>query len=82
MDCQMPEMDGFQATREIRTLGGALIDLPIIAMTANAMEGDRNRCIESGMNDYISKPVGKAELERILGGYESKCADHAAGQKG
>jgi signal transduction histidine kinase/CheY-like chemotaxis protein len=65
MDCQMPVMDGFEATQRIREQG-ALHKLPIIAMTANVMEGDREKCIEAGMNDYIGKPVIEADLKRTL----------------
>jgi CheY-like chemotaxis protein/HPt (histidine-containing phosphotransfer) domain-containing protein len=67
MDCQMPEMDGFQATSEIRkaeVLTGRRV--PIIAMTANAMEGDRDKCISAGMDDYISKPVDPKKLQMVL----------------
>ncbi len=69
MDCQMPEMDGFEATRVIRqkniqALNGGV--LPVIAMTANVMEGDRQGCLDAGMNDYIGKPVKIDELETVL----------------
>ena len=64
MDCQMPEMDGFEATEKIRARGQGRI--PIIAVTANAMAGDRERCLASGMNDYISKPVTPEKIEGIL----------------
>jgi CheY-like chemotaxis protein len=59
MDCQMPELDGFDATRAIRGPDSPVLDsnIPIIAMTANAMKGDRERCLEAGMDDYIAKPV-------------------------
>ena len=69
MDCQMPEMDGFDATREIRKLDIKTLNeqrLPIVAMTANVMSGDRERCLEVGMDDYIGKPVQRDHLEAVL----------------
>ena len=65
MDCQMPVLDGFAATRQIREQG-RFVALPIIAMTANVMEGDRDKCIDAGMNDYIGKPVVAADLRKTL----------------
>jgi two-component system sensor histidine kinase/response regulator len=67
MDVQMPEMDGIEATRAIRTQEeGTDRHVRIVAMTAHAMKGDRERCLDSGMDDYLSKPVQKAELIRVL----------------
>lgn len=65
MDVQMPVMDGFEATRRIRAQP-AFRQLPVIAMTANAMKGDKNRCLQAGMNDYISKPVSQELLYQTL----------------
>jgi len=65
MDCQMPVMDGFEATQRIRQQD-VLLKLPVIAMTANVMEGDREKCIQAGMNDYIGKPVVEADLKKTL----------------
>ncbi|MDB9315220.1 PAS domain-containing protein [Spirulina sp. CS-785/01] len=68
MDCQMPEMDGYEASRRIRQGQGGDRNqsIPIIAMTANAMQGDREKCLEAGMNDYLAKPVNAQALEQML----------------
>ena len=72
MDCQMPEMDGFTAAREIRRRVSArelASSIPIIALTANALKGDRERCLESGMDDYLTKPVEVHQLRSKLEQY-------------
>jgi len=69
MDCVMPEVDGFEATRQIRARERSGGHVSIVAMTANAMEGDREACLRAGMDDYIAKPVRLAQLRRIVERY-------------
>jgi len=66
MDCQMPEMDGLEATRIIRGLGGPAARLPIIAVTANVLTGERAKCLAAGMDDYMAKPIAKEDLEILI----------------
>jgi CheY-like chemotaxis protein len=97
MDCQMPEMDGYDATRAIREheasriqhgvqdekgatmdARGGTLRVPVIAMTANAMDGDRERCLEAGMDDYIAKPVRREDLEAVLARWQPDRAGSSA----
>lgn len=72
MDCQMPEMDGYETTRIIRANeAGGSRHMPIIAMTANAMVGDQEKCLKCGMDDYISKPIDITRLAQVLQGWLS-----------
>jgi CheY-like chemotaxis protein len=68
MDCQMPEMDGYEATRRLRQSADSTRnrDIPVIALTANALATDRDQCIAAGMTDFLSKPVDRARLEQAL----------------
>ena len=66
MDCQMPEMDGFEAAAIIRNRSASSPRVPICALTANAMEGDRERCLSAGMDDYIPKPISLDKLAEIV----------------
>jgi CheY-like chemotaxis protein len=78
MDCQMPEMDGFDATIEIRKRedeSGS--HLPIVAMTAHAVRGDRERCLDAGMDDYLAKPISAADLGAMLIRWLPRGANHA-----
>ena len=68
MDCQMPEMDGYEAAKNIRNGNSGVLnpDVTIIALTAHAMEGDREKCVDAGMNDYLSKPVKRKDIDEMI----------------
>ena len=72
MDCQMPEMDGYEATKQIRHIentNGKNKHTPIIAITANAMAGDAEKCLNAGMDNYLSKPIDKSKLIDMISEY-------------
>jgi CheY-like chemotaxis protein len=81
MDCQMPELDGFDATRAIRmweqssTISRGKSPVHIIAITANAMRGDREKCLAAGMNEYITKPIRTQELQALLERWKAAIQD-------
>lgn len=75
MDCQMPEMDGYEATRRIRELEEEKAQTPIVALTANAMDGDRQRCLDAGMDDYMSKPATSAQISEMIGKWTMESAE-------
>jgi CheY-like chemotaxis protein len=66
MDMHMPVMDGLEATRAIRRLDSAVSRIPIIALTASALQGERQKCLQAGMDDFITKPIEKAKFEATL----------------
>jgi len=79
MDCQMPEMDGYAASTAIRALQGPKRQIPIIAVTAHALEGDRQKCIDAGMDDYITKPIKPEELAAAIERWSDRIVDtHSA----
>jgi CheY-like chemotaxis protein len=67
MDCEMPGLDGYQTTHRIRLKEDAMQRIPIVAITAHATQGARERCLAAGMDDYLPKPIRRPDLERILG---------------
>jgi CheY-like chemotaxis protein len=81
MDVQMPELNGHQATQLIRDMLPEGLRPRIVALTANAMEGDRESCLRKGMDDYVSKPIRLADLERVLRDVPRRAAGNAGGDR-
>jgi two-component system, sensor histidine kinase and response regulator len=82
MDCQMPELDGYETTREIRRLERGGRRMPIIAMTASSMQGDRERCLAAGMDDYVTKPLRDRALQDTLARWITRAPSEASGPAG
>ena len=80
MDCQMPDLDGYETTARIRAAGGRGREIPIIALTAHSMVGDRERCLAAGMSDYVSKPLNLQDLKRVLDGLAERTPTTLASQ--
>jgi CheY-like chemotaxis protein len=81
MDCQMPVMDGFEATRQIRAWEQSqprCHPLPIVALTANALAGDREACLAVGMSDFATKPISRATLVQVFAKYLPHCPQAAS----
>ena len=78
VDCQMPEMDGYETTTRIRSAGGRGAEIPIIATTAHSMVSDRDKCLAAGMSDYVSKPLNARDLERVIATWVAKAGETAA----
>ena len=81
VDCHMPEMDGFEATALIRNEGGRGREIPIVATTAHNGTAERDRCLASGMTDFVSKPLSSAALQRVLDVYLRGVVPHGASQR-
>ena len=75
MDCQMPRLDGYEATRRIRQMEEPVSRLPIVAVTAHALEEDRERCFEAGMNDFVAKPVRPAIIREKISVHLSQAGE-------
>ena len=82
MDCQMPELDGYQATAEVRKREGTSKHTPIIAMTANVLEGEEMKCREAGMDGYVAKPVTLTELKHLLRCWVGYTEEKGTGKEG
>ncbi|SDZ30129.1 PAS domain S-box-containing protein [Micromonospora pattaloongensis] len=81
MDCQMPRVDGFQATARIRRMPGPVSAVPVIALTASALAADQQRCVDAGMDDFLAKPLRKRELDAVLRTHlEERLAEKTGGQ--
>jgi CheY-like chemotaxis protein len=80
MDWQMPGMDGLETTRRLRAMWRAEQQIPVVALTANAMEGDRAACLNAGMSDYLTKPVQMSDLAAVLERWVGAGRSTAAGR--